>query len=84
MTDEQLKKGQELRSKIARLKGKIENWEKGVEITEIRIQYPCAYPAENRTFADDGQYVDFNVLKVLALQAMNKKLQELEKEYREL
>ena len=84
MTDEQLKRGQALKSRIDSLKDKIEYWEKGVEITEIHIQYPCAYPAENRTFADDGRYVDFNVLKVLALQAMNKKLQELEKEYREL
>ena len=84
MTDEQLKRGRELKSKIDRLKGKIGYWEKATCITEIYIQYPCTYPAENRTFTDNGSYVNFEILKTLTLQAMNKELEELEKEYREL
>lgn len=84
MTDEQLKKGQDLKTRIDRLKSRIESWEKGTKITEIRIQYPNIYPSENRIFADDGAYVNFGVFKTLALQSMHNRLEELEKEYAEL
>ena len=84
MTNEQLIKGQDLKSRIDRLKNKIEYWEKAEYITEIHLQYKTAYPSDRRTVADDGAYVNFGVLKTLALQAMRTKLEELEKEYREL
>ena len=84
MTDEQLKQGQDLKSKIDRLKSKIEYWNKATCIVEIHLQYPNAYPSERRTFTDDGAYVNFGVLKTLALQTMKTKLEELESEYREL
>lgn len=84
MTDEQLERGKKLKTQIDKLKSKIGYWEKATCITEIHVQYPCTYPAENRTFIDNGSYVNFEVLKTLTLQAMNKKLEELEKEYREL
>lgn len=84
MTDEQLKKGQDLKSQIDELKGKIVYWEKAACITEIHLQYPHAYPSESRTFTDEGKYVNFDVIKTLTLQNMNTKLEELEKEYKEL
>lgn len=84
MTDEQLTKGQALKSRIDRLKSKIQCWEKAECITEIHLQYTTAYPSERRSVADDAAYVNFGVLKTLALQAMKTKLEELEKEYREL
>ena len=86
MTDEQLKQGQELKKKIDSLKSNIEYWEKATCILEIHLRYPFrnGYLAENRTFTDNGAYVNFDVLKTLALQAMKTKLEELEKEYREL
>ena len=84
MTDEQLKKGQELKSKNARLKERIEYWEKATCIIEIHLQYPNAYPSESRTFTDEGYYVNFDVLKTLTLQSMRTELEKLEKEYREL
>lgn len=86
MTDEQLTKGQALKSKIDRLKSKIQYWEKAECITEIHLQYQFrdGYLGENRTFTDTGVYVNFEVLKTLTLQTMKTKLEELEKEYREL
>ena len=84
MTDEQLKQGQDLKSKIDRLKSKIEYWNKATCIVEIHLQYPNAYPSERRTFTDEGYYVNFGVLKTLTLQAMRTELEKLEKEYGEL
>ena len=84
MTDEQLNKGQELKKKIDSLRSKIGYWEKATCIVEIHLQYPYAYPSESRTFTDTGTYVNFEVLKTLTLQTMKTKLEELEKEYREL
>lgn len=86
MTDEQLKRGQELKNRIDRLTSKIEYWERATGIVEIHLQYPIrdGYFGENRTFTDDGKYVNFEVLKTLTLQTMKTRLEELEKEYREL
>lgn len=84
MTDEQLNQGQDLKSRIDRLKEKIEYWEKATCIIEIHLQYPNAYPSESRIFTDEGKYVNFDVIKSLTLQTMKKRLEELEKEYREL
>ena len=84
MTDEQLKQGQDLKSRIDSLKNKIGYWEKAEYMTEIHLQYTTAYPSERRSVADDGRYINFGVLKTLTLQTMKTKLEELEKEYREL
>ena len=84
MTDEQLKQGQDLKSRIDRLKDEIEYWEKAECIVEIRMQYTTAYPSESRSVADDGRYVNFDVLKTLTLQAMRTELKKLENEYKEL
>ena len=84
MNDEQLKRGQELKSEIDKLKNEIEYWEKAECIVEIRMQYTTAYPSESRSVADDGRYVNFDVLKTLTLQSMRTELEKLEKEYREL
>ena len=84
MTDKQLKQGQDLKSKIDKLKIKIEYWEKATGITEINLRYLNAYPSESRFFSDDGDYVNFNVLKTLTLQTMRTELEILEKGYREL
>lgn len=84
MTDEQLKKGQVLKSRIDELRRKIENWEKAEEIYSIGLKYKTLYPADIIHISDTGCYVNFEVLKTLTLQTMNKKLEELEKEYREV
>ena len=84
MTDEQLKRGQELKSDIDRLKDRIEYWEKARGVTEIRLHYLNAYPSETRSFADEGYYINFEVLKTLTLQSMRDRLEKLEKEYRGL
>ena len=84
MNDEQLKRGQELKSEIDKLKESIEYWEKARGVTEIRLHFFNAYPSETRFFTDEGDYINFKVLKTLTLQSMCEKLETLEKEYREL
>lgn len=86
MTDEQLKQAQNLKSRINSLKLKIGYWEKATDIAGIKIRYQFKddFLKEYRSFDDDGNYVDFEVLKTLTLQNMKTKLAELEKEYREL
>lgn len=84
MTDEQLKKGADLKSRIDKLKERIEYWEEANGVTEICLHYPNAYPSEARFFSDEGDYINFGVLQPLTLQSMREGLEKLEKEYREL
>ena len=86
MTDEQLKQGQGLKSRIDRVRGKIEYWEKATGVIEIHLQYQFrdGYLEEKRNFVDEGEFVNFDVLKTLTLQSMRTELEKLEKEYREL
>lgn len=84
MTDEQLTRGKALKEKIDELRNRISKWERADKIREISIHYPTDYPAGGSTFNDSGKYVNFDVLKTLALQAMRTELERLEKEYREL
>lgn len=87
MTDEQLKQGQALKSRIDRLKRDIELWKQATGIIEINIQYLVRggqYLEEKKNFVDEGEFVNFDVLKTLTLQAMRTELEQLEKEYREL
>lgn len=84
MTDEQLKRGQDLSEKIGELRERISKWERADKIRSLTVHYPTDYPAGGNEFNDSGFYVNFGVLKTLTLQAMRTKLEELEKEYREL
>lgn len=84
MTDEQLKQGQRLSEKIGELKERIYRWERADKVQSLTIHCPTDYPAGGKDHTDSGFYVNFEVLKTLTLQTMKTKLEELEKEYREL
>ena len=84
MTDEQLTRGKALKEKIDELRKRISKWERANRIHSVTIHYPTDYPAGGNDYIDSGLYVNFDVLKTLTLQAMRTKLEELEKEYREL
>lgn len=84
MTEEQLNKGNRLKSSIDELRKRIAEWEKVEGIHGIELFYKVMYPAGIHYVSDNGSFVNFEVLKTLALNSMRQKLEELEKEYREL
>ena len=85
MTDEQLKKGQDLKSRIDSLKGKMMFWGKATSIDAIILRYPLGNGYGDQAYEDRScRFVNFDALKTLTLQTMKTELEKLEKEYREL
>ena len=84
MTDEQLKKGLGLKYKIIRLREQIAYWENADSIYKIMMRYSIVYMAGSDICGDNKNFVDFDRMKTLTLQAMRTELGKLEKEYTEL
>lgn len=84
MTDEQLTRGQILSDEIKELKTRIYKWERADRVQSLTIHYPTDYPAGGNDYTDRGEFVNWEVLKTLTLQAMKTELEKLEKEYAEL
>ena len=84
MTDEQLTRGKILSDEIKELKNRIYKWKKADRVQSLTIHYPTDYPAGGNDYTDGGEYVNWEVLKTLTLQAMETELEQLEKEYAEL
>lgn len=87
MTEKQLKDGQNLIDKINRLEKRIAAWNKSTKIHHIVLSNPserCSYQFE--TYEDDNisAYIDFDVVKTLALSNMNKRLDELKEQFQNL
>lgn len=87
MTEEQLKKGQNLIDKINRLEKRIAIWNKSTGIHYFTISYPDErYSCQEETYEDGyvSDYIDFDVIKTLVLSNMNKRLDELKEQFRKL
>ena len=81
MTDEQLFKGQSLKSNIEDIQSQIKLWENAVSVVEIKLNYNDG----DRYRTTEVRYSNgFDELKELTLRNLKNRLERLEKEYREL
>ena len=87
MTEEQLKDGQNLIDKINRLEKRIAVWNKSTRIHHLTISYPNErYSYQEETYEDNNvsAYIDFDVIKTLVLSNMNKRLNALKEQFKNL
>lgn len=87
MTEEQLKKGQDLIDKIKKLEKRIEIWNKSTKIHNLVLSYPSErFSYQDETYEDYNvyAYIDFDVIKTLVLSNMNKRLNELKAQFQNL
>lgn len=83
MTDEQLEKGLALKERIDTVRKSLELWERAERLDGIQLSVKD-YPAGCLTVTYNGDYVNFDVLKVQTIDTIRKRLDELEKEYERL
>lgn len=81
MTNEQLDKGQELSHKIEILEKQLKRWGKAIRITGNEI---CVTDSDEDKSIVHVNYIDFNVMKTLAIAAIEKELNELKNEFEKL
>lgn len=87
MTEKQLTEGQNLIDKIKKLEKRIEIWNKSTEIHQIVVSYPGErYSCQSEIYEDYdvSAYIDFDVVKTLALSNMNKRLNALKEQFQNL
>ncbi len=79
MDYEQLEKGKELAANIENVKNRIERYEE-IESKGVYVLVECG----SKRIASAEKDFDFDAIRALALQNLNRKLKELEAEFKEL
>ena len=81
MTEEKLNKGGELIKRIKRLIEQKEKWEEADAIYKIELRATITYCAQFKYIEVDNSFVNFEDIKLLALARIQKRIDELQKEF---
>lgn len=82
MTEEKVKKGEELLKKLSYLKDQRQRWEKGEKISRLEVYTTTNYGRD--TISIDDSFINFNEVKLLAIAKINKRIDEVQREFDEL
>lgn len=81
MTEEKLNKGGELIKHIKRLIEQKEKWEEANAIRKIELSTTITYCGQSKYMEVDNSFVNFEDMKLLALARIQKRIDELQKEF---
>lgn len=81
MTEEKLNKGGELIKRIKHLIEQKEKWEEANAIRKIELSATIAYRGQCRYMDVDDSFINFEDVKLLALARIQKRIDELQKEF---
>lgn len=82
MTEEKVKKGEELLKKLSYLKDQRQRWEKGEKIFHLEVYTTTNYGRD--VISIDDSFINFNEVKLLAIAKINKRIDEVQREFDEL
>lgn len=82
MTEEKVKKGEELLKKLSYLKDQRQRWEKGEKIFRLEVYTTTNYSRD--VISIDDSFINFNEVKLLAIAKINKRIGEVQREFDEL
>lgn len=82
MTEEKLKKAEELLKRIKYLIAQKEKWEEAMSFAKIELSTTAAYcgNTKNIGYIDDS-FINFEDIKLLALAKIQSRISELQKEF---
>ena len=82
MNADQLKRGEEIQSDLKHLKDQKDRYEKSKDFLHSeRLDFSSG---QYRVANIDARFIDFKTMKILALNEINKRIEELEKEFENL
>lgn len=81
MTEEKIKQGGELLKKLSWLKEQKEKWEAGQEIRRFELCNRSDYGRIDRVMEVSSSFINFEELKLLALARIDKRIEEVQKQF---
>lgn len=84
MTEEKVKKGEELLGWLSYLKDQKQRWEKGEKFLHPEVCTTGQYGKVQSSMSVDDSFINFDEIKLLAIAKINKRINEVQKEFDEL
>ena len=84
MTEEKVKKGEELLKKLSYLKDQRQRWEKGEKFLHPEVCTIGEYGKVQSSMSIDDSFINFDEIKLLAVAKINKRINEVQREFDEL
>ena len=84
MTEEKVRKGEELLKWLSYLKDQKQRWEKGEKFLHPEVCTIGEYGKVRNSMSIDDSFINFDEIKLLAIAKINKRISEVQKEFDEL
>lgn len=84
MTEEKVRKGEELLKRLSYLKDQKQRWEKGEKFLHPEVCTTGEYGKVLSSMSIDNSFINFDEIKLLAIAKINKRINEVQKEFDEL
>lgn len=84
MTEEKVKKGEELLKKLSYLKDQKQRWEKGEKFLHPEVCTIGEYGKVQSPMSIDDSFINFDEIKLLAIAKIDRRINEVQKEFDEL
>jgi hypothetical protein len=84
MTEEKVRKGEELLKRLSYLKDQKQRWEKGEKFLHPEVCTIGEYGKVQSSMSIDDSFINFDEIKLLAVAKINKRINEVQKEFDEL
>lgn len=84
MTEEKVKKGEELLKKISYLKDQKQRWERGEKFHHLEVCCIGEYGKVVSPCSVDESFINFEEIKLLAIARIDKRINEVQREFDKL
>lgn len=84
MTEEKIRKGEELLKRLSHLRDQKQRWEMGDKFFRLEVCTIGDYGKIQSTMSIEESFINFDEVKLLAIAKINKRISEIQKEFDEL
>lgn len=81
MTEEKIKQGEELIKKLSHLKDQRKRWEIAVRFFRVEVSGTMAYDGNQKVLSVEDTFINFNELKLLVLAKIDRRIEEVQKQF---
>lgn len=84
MTEEKVRKGEELLKRLSYLKNQKQRWEKGEKFLHPEVCTIGEYGKVQSSMSIDDSFINFDEIKLLAIARIDRRISEVQREFDEL